>query len=310
MIKSIVVPVYNSKKFLVNLLEAIETERVKNNWELELILIDDGSKDNSYDEIVRLSAQYSYIKGIKLSRNFGHQAAVRTGLQFCKGDYIAVIDDDLQDPPNLLPDFFSYLDKGFDVAYGVRTKRKESAIKKMSYNLFYKILKALSSIDMPLDSGDFCVMKRVVVEKMLLLNEKDPFLRGIRTWVGFKQIGVVYERHERFDGESGYTFKKLLKIASDGIFSFSSLPIRVISFLGVLGLTIAAGYSVYMLTKYFLFGTEAKGFTPIILFVSFFGSLNLICLGIIGEYIARIYSESKNRPHAIIEKAVNITDPV
>jgi glycosyltransferase involved in cell wall biosynthesis len=310
MLKSIVVPVYNSKKFLVNLLEAIETERVKNNWELELILIDDGSKDNSYDEIVRLSAQYSYIKGIKLSRNFGHQAAVRTGLQFCKGDYIAVIDDDLQDPPNLLPDFFSYLDKGFDVAYGVRTKRKESAIKKMSYNLFYKILKALSSIDMPLDSGDFCVMKRVVVEKMLLLNEKDPFLRGIRTWVGFKQIGVVYERHERFDGESGYTFKKLLKIASDGIFSFSSLPIRVISFLGVLGLTIAAGYSVYMLTKYFLFGTEAKGFTPIILFVSFFGSLNLICLGIIGEYIARIYSESKNRPHAIIEKAVNITDPV
>jgi glycosyltransferase involved in cell wall biosynthesis len=307
MLKSIVVPVYNSKKFLVNLLEAIETERVKNNWELELILIDDGSKDNSYDEIVRLSAQYSYIKGIKLSRNFGHQAAVRTGLQFCKGDYIAVIDDDLQDPPNLLPDFFSYLDKGFDVAYGVRTKRKESAIKKMSYNLFYKILKALSSIDMPLDSGDFCVMKRVVVEKMLLLNEKDPFLRGIRTWVGFKQIGVVYERHERFDGESGYTFKKLLKIASDGIFSFSSLPIRVISFLGVLGLTIAAGY---MLTKYFLFGTEAKGFTPIILFVSFFGSLNLICLGIIGEYIARIYSESKNRPHAIIEKAVNITDPV
>jgi glycosyltransferase involved in cell wall biosynthesis len=310
MLKSIVVPVYNSKKFIVNLLEAIETERVKNNWELELILIDDGSKDNSYDEIVRLSAQYSYIKGIKLSRNFGHQAAVRTGLQFCKGDYIAVIDDDLQDPPNLLPDFFSYLDKGFDVAYGVRTKRKESAIKKMSYNLFYKILKALSSIDMPLDSGDFCVMKRVVVEKMLLLNEKDPFLRGIRTWVGFKQIGVVYERHERFDGESGYTFKKLLKIASDGIFSFSSLPIRVISFLGVLGLTIAAGYSVYMLTKYFLFGTEAKGFTPIILFVSFFGSLNLICLGIIGEYIARIYSESKNRPHAIIEKAVNITDPV
>ncbi len=310
MLKSIVVPVYNSKKFLVNLLEAIESERVKNNWELELILIDDGSKDNSYDEIVRLSAQYKYIKGIKLSRNFGHQAAVRTGLQFCKGEYIAVIDDDLQDPPNLLPNFFGYLDQGFDVAYGVRTKRKESVIKKMSYNMFYKILKALSSIDMPLDSGDFCVMKKVVVEKMLLLNEKDPFLRGIRTWVGFKQIGVVYERHERFDGESGYTLKKLLKIASDGIFSFSSLPIRVISFLGVLGLTIAAGYSVYMLTKYFLFGTEAKGFTPIILFVSFFGSLNLICLGIIGEYISRIYSESKNRPHAIIEKAVNITDPV
>lgn len=310
MLKSIVVPVYNSEKFLINLLEAIDAERVKNNWDLELVLIDDGSKDNSFAEITRLSEQFKYIKGIKLSRNFGHQAAVRTGLQFCKGEYIAVIDDDLQDPPNLLPHFFSYLDNGFDVAYGVRTKRKESFLKKSSYSLFYKVLKAISTIDIPLDTGDFCVMKRQVVEKMLLLNEKDPFLRGIRSWVGFKQVGVVYERHPRYDGQSGYTLKKLLKIASDGIFSFSNLPIRVISILGVIGLTTAIGYSIYMLTKYFLFGIEAKGFTAIILFISLFGSLNLICIGIIGEYISRIYSESKNRPHAIIEKAINISESV
>ena len=209
---SIIVPVYNSSEFLHNLLDAIDIEKNNNDWNLELLLIDDGSKDNSYEKIIELSSTYNYIKGFRLSRNFGHQIAVKTGLTHCSGDYVAVIDDDLQDPPSLLPLFFSYLDNGNDVAYGVRKKRKESFLKKLSYSTFYKILRRLSNTQIQMDSGDFCVMKKIVVENMLLLQEKNPFLRGIRAWVGFKQIGVEYERHARFQGESGYTLKKLFKI--------------------------------------------------------------------------------------------------
>ena len=243
---SLVVPIYNSSEFMQNLLEAIDDQKKISNWNLELILVDDGSKDRSFIKIEELSKIYPYIKGIKLSKNFGHQIAVKTGLSHCTGDYIAIIDDDLQDPPSLLPHFFSYLDNGYDVAYGVRKKRKESFLKKLSYNSFYRILKGLSDTEIPLDSGDFCVMKKQVLDNMLKLQEKNPFLRGIRAWVGFKQIGVVYERQARIQGESGYTLKKLLKIAMDGIFSFSTMPIRIITILGYFGLSIAVFYSIYI----------------------------------------------------------------
>ena len=303
---SIIVPIYNSSGFMNNLLEAIDAERKNSNWNLELVLVDDGSKDKSYQKITELCKTYSYIKGIKLSRNFGHQIAVKTGLSLSTGDYIAIIDDDLQDPPALLPGFFKYLDDGYDVAYGVRKKRKESFIKKLSYNSFYRILKRLSDTDIPLDSGDFCVMKKQVVDSMLTLQEKNPFLRGIRAWVGFKQIGVEYERHARIDGQSGYTLKKLLKIALDGIFSFSSVPIRVITILGVLGLVFATVYSVLVIYESLVHSIEVKGFATLAIIISFFSSLILICLGIIGEYIVRIYDEVRNRPYTVIEKTINV----
>ncbi|MCC6371319.1 MAG: glycosyltransferase family 2 protein [Bacteroidia bacterium] len=303
---SIIVPIYNSSDFMHNLLEAIDEQRIKSNWDLELVLVDDGSRDKSYNKIVELSKTYPYIKGIKLSRNFGHQIAVKTGLSHVTGDYIAIIDDDLQDPPDLLPGFFSYLDNGYDVAYGVRKKRKEHFLKRFSYNSFYRILKSLSDTDIPLDSGDFCVMKKQVVDNMLKLQEKNPFLRGIRAWVGFKQVGVEYERHARLAGESGYTLKKLMKIAMDGIFSFSSVPIRLITILGFLGLGFAFIYSINVITGYFLSGTKVQGFATLSILISFFSSLILICLGIIGEYIVRIYDEVRNRPYTVIEQTINL----
>lgn len=303
---SIIVPIYNSSNFMNSLLLAIDKEKKASLWDLELILIDDGSKDNSYAKIEELAQKYEYIKGIKLSRNFGHQIAVKTGLNHCTGDYIAIIDDDLQDPPSLLPFFFEYLDTGYDVAYGIRKKRKESFIKRLSYTSFYRILKKLSETDIPLDSGDFCVMKKNVVDNMLKLDEKNPFLRGIRAWVGFKQIGVEYERQARIDGDSGYTLKKLLKIALDGIFSFSSIPIRVITLLGVIGLLFAFGYSTFTIYDFYTNRIDAKGFPTLVILFSFFSSLILICLGIIGEYIVRIYDEVRNRPYTIIEKSINI----
>ncbi len=305
---SIVVPVYNSAKFLHELLNQIEIERNKNKWNLELILVDDGSKDSSFKKIVELSQKYNYIKGIKLSRNFGHQIAVKTGLTYCSGDYIAIIDDDLQDPPSLLPDFFRYLDEGFDVAYGVRKKRKESFVKRFCYTLFYRILKNLSNTKIQLDSGDFAVMKKKVVLSMLKLNEKNPFLRGIRAWVGFKQIGIEYERDARIDGESGYTLKKLLKIATDGIFSFSNVPIRLITIIGFIGLLFAFMYTLILIYKVTVNGIEVKGFTSLVIIISFFSSLILICLGIIGEYISRIYDEVRDRPFSIIENFININE--
>lgn len=303
---SIVVPIYNSSAFMHNLLEAIDTQKNLSGWDLELILIDDGSRDNSFEKMGQLAVTYPYIKGIKLARNFGHQIAVKTGLSFCTGDYIAIIDDDLQDPPSLLPDFFSYLDNGYDVAYGVRKKRKESFFKKLSYNTFYRFLKKISDTAIPLDSGDFCVMTKRVADNMLQFNEKNPFLRGIRAWVGYKQIGVEYERQARIEGESGYTIKKLLKIAMDGIFSFSSVPIRVITILGFFGFSFAALYSMYVIIGYFLNGIPVQGFATLSIIISFFSSLILICLGIIGEYIVRIYDEVRDRPYVIIDKKINL----
>lgn len=303
---SILVPIYNSAKFMDKLLEAIEIERKAHNWNLELVLVDDGSKDKSFEKIEELAQIYPYIKGIKLSKNFGHQIAVKTAMHHSTGDYIAVIDDDLQDPPSQLPGFFKYLDDGYDVAYGIRKNRKESFLKRMAYNGFYKVLKAMSDIHIPIDSGDFCVMKKQVLDNMLKLQEQNPFLRGIRAWVGFKQIGVEFERHARFDGKSGYTLKKLLKIAMDGIFSFSTAPIRLITILGTIGFVFACVYSLNVAYNALVGNIDVKGFATLTIIISFFSSLILICLGIIGEYIVRIYDEVRSRPYTVIERTINL----
>ncbi len=306
MLISIIVPVYHSAKFLHKLVEAIEVERLKHSWNLELILIDDGSKDESFEVIKRLAAQYPYIRGLQHARNFGHQATVRLGLSVCKGDYIAIIDDDMQDPPALLPEFFSYLDNGYSVAYGVRRKRKENVFKRTAYYLFYRLLKKMSAIEIPLDTGDFCVMKKEVAENMLKLQEQNPFLRGIRAWVGFKQIGVEYNRPGRVDGQSGYTFRKLMKISIDAIFSFSILPVRLISLLGLIGLIGSLVFVLFILLNWAMNRIPIQGYTSEIILISFFGSLTLICLGIIGEYVVRIYDEVKKRPHSIVSQTINL----
>ncbi len=291
-----------------DLLLAIEKERILHSWNLEVILIDDGSKDNSYSQIEQLSKSYNYLKGIKLARNFGHQIAVRTGLKVASGNYIAIIDDDLQDPPFLIQQFIQKLEEGFDVAFGVRKKRKENQLKRTAYYLFYRILNKISSIKIPLDSGDFCVMKKEVVSNMLLFHEQNVYLRGIRAWVGFKQVGIEYERNAREIGESGYSIKKLFKIAKDGIFSFSNVPLKLITISGQLGLIAAAAYTFYVIYLNLVSDIPVKGFSTITILISFFSSLILICLGIIGEYIIRIYDEVRNRPHAVIASKIGFNE--
>ncbi len=306
---SIVIPVYNSASIMPQLLEAIESERTRNGWNLELIMVDDGSKDHSFEVMTTLSKTYPYIRGYRLSRNFGHQAAVRFGLTKSRGACVAIIDDDLQDPPSLLPRFLKFLEEdGWEVAYGIRKKRKEWPHKVIAYTLFYRILNMLSDREIPLDAGDFCVMKRPVVDAMLQLNERNPFLRGIRAWVGFKQIGVEYERQGRAAGESGYTLKKLMRIAMDGIFSFSRVPLNIATFIGFFALMAAVVFGTYTIYRYFSHGVPIQGFTALMLFVLFLGSANLICLGIIGSYIARIYDEGKARPDVIVAAELKGSD--
>lgn len=302
---TLIIPVYNSAKFLHKTIKAVDDQKKESNWDLELVLVEDGSPDNSFETIERLAQQYAYIKGIKLSRNFGHQIAVKTGLSYATGDYIAIIDDDLQDPPSLLPAFFKQLDLGYEVAYGIRKKRKEGRLKRLAYNGFYRLLDSISETKIPLDSGDFCVMTKNVKDKMLMLNEQNPYLRGVRAWVGFKQIGLEYERSGRIEGESGYSLKKLIKIAKDGIFSFSSLPLQIISILGNIGLITSILFTVFTMIRYLLNEIEVAGYTTIIIIMLFFNSILLISLGIIGEYIYRIYNEVRNRPYTIIEKTIN-----
>lgn len=297
---SIVVPVYNSKKSLDALVQKIAEVALSKQWEYELLLVDDGSRDGSFDRIKDLASKNSRIKGFRLSKNFGHQAAIRTALQHCSGEYIAVLDDDLQDPPEVLDQLFKKLDEGYDVAYGIRKKRKEGILKKLLYFLFYRLLKVMSNIKIPLDSGDFAAMKKSVVEVMLQMNEKTIFLRGQRAWIGFKQVGVPYERQARKEGKSGHSFRKLLSIAIDGIFSFSRLPVRIISVAGFFGLLTAVGYSMFLAYHYFVEGIEVRGFTTLVALVSLFSSLILICLGIIGDYVIRIYDEVRNRPFSIV----------
>ncbi|KFF08269.1 glycosyltransferase family 2 protein [Chryseobacterium luteum] len=303
---TLIIPVYRSAKFLHKTLEAVDNQKKESGWDLEVVLVEDGSPDNSFEVVQDLAKIYPYIKGIKLSRNFGHQIAVKTGLHYATGDYIAIIDDDLQDPPSLLPRFFEQLDSGYEVAYGIRRKRKESRLKKLAYTGFYRLLDTISETKIPLDSGDFCVMTKNVKDKMLTLNEQNPYLRGIRAWVGFKQIGLEYDRSGRIEGESGYSLKKLIKIAKDGIFSFSSLPLQIISILGNIGLLISILFSLFTIIRYFTNEIEVAGYTTIIIIILFFNSILLISLGIIGEYIYRIYNEVRNRPYTIIEKTVNI----
>lgn len=299
---TILVPVYNSASIMPDLVRAIDKEKKAHSWNLELIMVDDGSKDGSFEQMRKLSVDFPYIRGFRHSRNFGQQAALITGLSHMSGDVVAIIDDDLQDPPSLLQDFFLKLDEGYDVVYGVRRKRKENFLKVLAYKTFYKILHSISEVQIPLDSGDFCAMRSIVVTEMLKLKERNPFMRGIRFWVGFKQTGLEYERPKRHDGESGMTLKKLLRLAFDGLYSFSDLPLKLTFVLGFIALAVSVIYSVVLLADYFLHGSEVKGFATIILMILFFGSINLICLGIIGEYIARIYSEGKRRPHAIVSE--------
>ena len=313
---SLVVPAFNEEAGIEELYRRILA--ASNTWgdEFELIVVDDGSRDRTLEICERLAAFDPRLKVISLSRNFGHQPAVSAGLAHAQGDVVVVMDADLQDPPEELLPFIEKLHQGWDVVYAIRTKRKEGLLKRVSYKLYYRILKKVAVLDIPLDSGDFCVMRADVVEAINQLPERNRFVRGLRSWVGFRQTGLTYERQARFAGEPKYTFDKLLKLAIDGIFNFSYRPLQFIMSLGLIlaGLSILG--AIFVLVQYFTNWTlagynphDARGWTSIVFLILFFSAVQLICLGIVGEYVGRLFEEVKRRPVWLVKKRINVGHP-
>jgi glycosyltransferase involved in cell wall biosynthesis len=297
---TIVVPVYNSKGTLPMLVDRILKAMQTAQLSFELVLVDDGSTDGSFNEIQRLSGLHRFVRGFRLSRNFGHQAALVVGLQESRGNFVAIIDDDLQDPPEILAGFFNHLDEDSDVVYGVRRERKEGIVKKILYAAFYRILQKLSRVEIPLDAGDFCVMKRSVVDAMLRFQEANPFLRGIRSWVGFKQIGIEYERASTLQEKSRYTLKKYFGFALGGILSFSYIPLRFATYLGIMAAFVGFVFAFVVVFLKLTHKFEVSGYTSLIVVITFLGGVQLIAIGIMGEYLSRLNDNARKWPIAVI----------
>ncbi len=313
---SVVIPAFNEEEGLDELYQRIVG--ASSAWEddFELILVDDGSRDRTMEILTRLAAADKRVKVVSLSRNFGHQVAVSAGLQHATGSIVSVMDADLQDPPEELHQFIAKIREGFDVVYAVRTKRKEGIFKRSAYFLYYRLLKKLAHLDIPLDAGDFCVMRGEVVRAINNLPERNRFVRGLRTWVGFRQTGMTYERAARFAGEPKYTLSRLIKLAADGIINFSYKPLQLIMFMGLIvgALSIAMGILVVAqyVFDYTIFGfnpRQARGWTSLIFVLLFSSATQLLCLGVIGEYIGRLFEESKSRPIYLVKQRINVDEP-
>jgi dolichol-phosphate mannosyltransferase len=273
----------------------------------EMVLVDDGSRDRTLEMLETASRRDPRIVVVALSRNFGHQAALSAGLDFVSGDVVVAMDGDLQDRPEAIPDLLAKYYEGYDVVYVQRAKRKEGLLLRASYFIFYRLLASLSDTRLPLDSGDFALMTRRVVEQMRAAPERHRYLRGLRSWVGFKQTGLVVERDERFAGTTNYGPLKLLKLASDGLFSFSTVPLRAAALLGLAAIGMSAVFSAYTLYARLFLHRAPAGFTALMLFMSFLSGVQLLFLGIVGEYVGRIYQEAKHRPIYIVGNVIRHT---
>lgn len=306
---SVIIPMYYEEevaeecyKRMTSVLQNIE------NYDYEIICINDGSRDKTLSILENLAIRDKRLKVLSFSRNFGHQCAVTAGLKYVTGDAIVIIDADLQDPPELIPEMLKLWEAGNDVIYGKRkTRDGESVFKLFTAKIFYKTLNALSDVEIPKDTGDFRLVDRKVVDTINSLPEHNKFLRGLFSWVGYKQIPFQYERKERFAGKTKYPLKKMLKLASNGIISFSTKPLKIVGGLGILSIVISFILLIYALISYiFKLNNLSAGWTSLMLGITFFAGVQLLSLWIMSEYIARIYDESKNRPQYIIEKKINI----
>ena len=305
---SVVIPMYYEEqvanecyKRVKNVLENIE------NYEHEIVFINDGSKDKTLPILEEIASKDSNVKVISFSRNFGHQAAVTAGLKEVTGDAIVIIDADLQDPPELIPEMLKHWEEGYEVIYGKRKTRKgESAFKLLTAKMFYKTLNALSDVEIPRDTGDFRLVDKNVVDVINLLPEHNKFLRGLFSWVGFKQIPLEYVREERYAGKTKYPLKKMLKLAQDGIFSFSIKPLKIVGAMGIISVVISIIILVYAILSYaFNWNNLTAGWTSLMVTMTFLCGMILISLWMIGEYIGRIYDETRGRPQYIIKETIN-----
>lgn len=300
---SIVIPIYNEEGNIFLLHERLTSVMEDVSISYELVFVNDGSKDQSISLIKQLAEKDSRVKYINFSRNFGHQVAVTAGLDLACGNAVVIIDADLQDPPELIAELYKKMQEGFQVVYAKRKQREgETFLKKLTAKLFYRILKKITSVEIPVDTGDFRIMDRKVVDVLKAMPEKNKFLRGQISWIGFNQTFVEYDRNERFAGKTGYTYRKMFRFAMDGITSFSDFPLKVASVLGFAVSGISFLIMLYALYVRFVNGHYVEGWTSLMISVLFIGGVQLICIGMIGEYLSRMNDNIRNRPLYIVNE--------
>lgn len=296
----LIIPCYNEELMVPQLLERLQT--LARDWPcpLYVLFVDDGSRDNTYALLADACSQNANMACLRLSRNFGHQTAVAAGLAYARGDIVSIIDADLQDPPEFLLEMLAKWREGYDVVYGIRASRKEGVILRSAYTVFYRLLKKIANVDIPLDAGDFSLMDRKVVDHINSMPEHNRFIRGLRGWVGFRQIGLPYDRHARQAGEPKYNLCRLMNLAMNGIISFSSIPLQLASWFGALSSLLGLLLLIWVVLSGLLSGKTPPGWASLAVIILVFGGIQLIVLGIIGEYISRIFDEVKRRPHFIV----------
>lgn len=301
---SIVIPLYNEAETIPELYMRLEKVLLQLGESYEIIFVNDGSQDNTMEVIRGLTAKNLNVKALELSRNFGLQPAYSAGVDHACGEAVIIMDGDLQDPPEFIPKLVEKWKEGYDVVYAVKAKRKENIFKRLGFAAFYKVFSSISNIPMPSAAGGFSVMSRKIVDVFKIMPEKNRLVSGIRAWIGYKQTGIVFERGERFSGNPRQTFGKLLKMALDGFFSFSAVPIRIATLMGLL----AAGFavlSIFGLIVYRVFKESIPvGWTSLMIAIMFFGGIHLFFIGILGEYVFRIFDEVKSRPLYLIKEKI------
>jgi dolichol-phosphate mannosyltransferase len=304
---SVVVPVYNEEENIPVLYDRLVRVLEGASIDFEIVLVDDGSCDQSISKIKEIAASDERVRVVELARNFGHQIAITAGLDFARGKAVAVMDADLQDPPEVLPAFVAKWREGYDVVYAVRARRQETWLLRASYAAFYRLLRRVANVEIPLDAGDFCVMDRGVVDLLKSMPERNRFVRGIRSWVGFNQVGLPFERHARYAGRSKYTIGRLTILALDGLISFSYVPLRIIALLGLSVSLLSLLMAVFFFVKKLFYGLNPPGFASIMVSIFFLAGIQLITLGVIGEYIGRIFEEAKRRPLYILRRLSGVS---
>jgi glycosyltransferase involved in cell wall biosynthesis len=298
---SVVLPVYNERENLAPLRQRLVTVLDDAaGGAFELVFVDDGSHDGSPEIIVAWRAQDRRIKLVQLSRNFGHQAALQAGLDAARGAAVVLMDTDLQDPPEMLRAFITAWRDGHEVVYAVRRQRREGLLKRAAYATFYRTVKLIAQIDVPLDTGDFCLLDRKVVDTLVELPEHNRFLRGLRSWVGFRQVGVEYARDARHAGEPKYTLRKLIRLALSGYVGFSAMPLRVASALGLLAALLGFLLSLWTVASKLLDVASPRGWTSLMSVILLVAGSQLLVLGVIGEYLSRVYDEVRRRPLYVV----------
>ena len=307
---SFVIPIYNEEETLAELYRRISAVMARMDGSVELILINDGSRDRSLELLRELHEQDSRICYLSFARNFGHQIAVTAGLNFSSGQIVVVMDGDLQDPPELIIDMVEQWRQGYQVVYAQRTqRRKEGWFKRLPAYMYYRILRHLADVDIPIDTGDFCLMDRCVVDVLNAMPERNRYIRGLRAWIGFKQTAVKFERDPRFAGEVKYTFRKSLSLAMNGLVSFSKVPLRLSIYLGLFAAFVSVLMAFLILYWRIFYPSSAlTGLTIVMMAVFFLGAVQLVSIGILGQYVGRIYEEVKGRPLYTLAEVVGFAD--